>query len=254
MALELSGRVALVTGATGGLGRAIATEFYKMGATVVMTGRDIDKLHNLRDKIVSANTASAKIPAPICAQIDLTATDAEQTLVSYTVSHAGRLDILVNNAGIADGQMFLKTSHDFMARMMHVNFTVPYFLMQASLPHMLRNKYGRIINITSIAGVAGDAGISAYAASKGALAAASKSVAAEYGRRNITVNCVAPGTVDTGALTKIPQKRLDEIKSATPIRRLGRPDEVANMVAFLATERASYINGQQILVDGGLIR
>ena len=247
MSGNLEGRVAIVTGATGGMGRAIVTEFYKQGATVIMTGRNIDKLNTLRDTIIK------KVP-PTGISLDLTATDVEKTLIDYTIRTANRLDILVNNAGNTDGQMFLKTSHDFLNRVMHINFTTPYFIMQAALTQMLKNRYGRIINITSIAGHSGDAGLSAYAASKGALAAASKSIAVEYGRRNITVNCVAPGTIDTDAVTKIPEAHQAEIKHAIPLRRYGKPEEVAALVAFLASEQASYINGQQILIDGGLIR
>lgn len=255
MSGNLEGRVAIVTGATGGMGRAIVTEFYKQGATVIMTGRDIDKLNTLRDTIVKkVPSLSPKTPAPTGISLDLTATDVEKTLIDYTIRTANRLDILVNNAGNTDGQMFLKTSHDFLNRVMHINFTTPYFIMQAALTPMLKNRYGRIINITSIAGHSGDAGLSAYAASKGALAAASKSIAVEYGRRNITVNCVAPGTIDTDAVAKIPEARQAEIKSAIPLRRYGKPEEVAALVAFLASEQASYINGQQILIDGGLIR
>lgn len=255
MAYNLEGRVAVVTGATGGMGRAIAAELYRQGATVVMTGRNIDKLNNLRDVIIKKVTStSPKTPAPMGISLDLTATDVEKTLVEYTIRATNRLDILVNNAGNTDGKMFLKTNHDFLNRVMHINFTTPYFIMQAALPQMLKNKYGRIINITSIAGHSGDAGLSAYAASKGALAAASKSIAVEYGRRNITVNCVAPGTIDTDAVTKIPDVRQAEIKHAIPLRRYGKPEEVAALVAFLASEQASYINGQQILIDGGLIR
>lgn len=255
MSGNLEGRVAIVTGATGGMGRAIVTEFYKQGATVIMTGRDIDKLNTLRDTIVKkVPSMSPKTPAPTGISLDLTATDVEKTLIDYTIRTANRLDILVNNAGNTDGQMFLKTSHDFLNRVMHINFTTPYFIMQAALTPMLKNRYGRIINITSIAGHSGDAGLSAYAASKGALAAASKSIAVEYGRRNITVNCVAPGTIDTDAVAKIPEARQAEIKSAIPLRRYGKPEEVAALVAFLASEQASYINGQQILIDGGLIR
>lgn len=255
MSGNLEGRVAIVTGATGGMGRAIVTEFYKQGATVIMTGRDIDKLNTLRDTIVKkVPSTSPKTPAPAGISLDLTATDVEKTLIDYTIRTANHLDILVNNAGNTDGQMFLKTSHDFLNRVMHINFTTPYFIMRAALAQMLKNRYGRIINITSIAGYSGDAGLSAYAASKGALAAASKSIAVEYGRRNITVNCVAPGTIDTDAVEKIPEARQAEIKSAIPLRRYGKPEEVAALVAFLASEQASYINGQQILIDGGLIR
>ncbi len=253
MTQDLKGRVALITGATGGIGSAIATEFYRHGASLVLTSRNLEALYTLRDKIVE--TCDIQNDAyPVCIALDLTAIDADKTLISQTISATDRLDILINNAGMIDGQMFLKTGKSFMAKMMHTNFETPYFLMQAALPHMLKNKFGRIINITSIAGYMGDAGMSAYAASKGALASASKSVAAEYGRRNITVNCIAPGIVNTEATKKLSPEIAKAIKSQIPSRRFARPEEIAYTAAFLASEAAAYINGQQIHLNGGLIR
>lgn len=251
MNLNLNNRTALITGATGGIGTAIATEFFNQGARVVLTGRNIEKLNSIHDKLVATNRNT---PEPICIPLDLTAIDAEYTLMERIINACGRLDILVNNAGIVDGRMLLKSDSQYLSKMMHVNFTVPYNLSCAAIPHMKRNKYGRIISITSIAGYMGDAGMSAYAASKGALASATKSIATEYGRRGITANCVAPGIVDTDATKKIDPKYKDTIRSQIPSRRFGKPEEVAYLVAFLASEFAAYINGQQIHINGGWIR
>lgn len=250
---DLDGRVAIITGATGGIGSAIATEFYNLGAKLVITARDQDKLIVLGNKIAEKSTRENNIK-PLCIPLDLTAIDAEKVLISRTIETYGKLDILVNNAGLVEGCMFLKTDKEFMSKMMQVNFITPYFLTQAALIYMLKNKFGRIINITSIAGFMGDAGMSAYAASKGAMASAAKSIAAEYGRRNITVNCIAPGIIDTEATKKLPPERAKELKAQIPMRRFGKPEEVAALVAFLASERAAYINGQQYHLNGGLVR
>lgn len=255
MNIDFQGRCALITGATGGIGSAIAKEFYNSGANIVITGRDMDKLNALRDKIVAQTPKDGiRHIKPTCVALDLTAIDAANTLIDNTIGSLGQLDILINNAAKVDGQMFLKTDQSFVQHIMHTNFTVPYNLMQLSLPHMLRGKYGRIINITSIAGQIGDAGMSAYAATKGALASATKSVATEYGRRGITANCIAPGIVDTDAAKKLPEERQKELKSQIPMRRFARPEEVAYMATFLASEYAAYVTGQQINVNGGLLR
>lgn len=251
MKLNLENRVALITGATGGIGIAIATELFNQGAKVVLTGRNIEKLNTIHNKLVAS---APKNPAPVCIPMDLTAIDAEETLINQVIEHCGRLDILVNNAGIVDGCILLKTNKQYADKMMHVNFTVPYNLSRYAIPQMTQHKYGRIISITSIAGYMGDSGMSAYAASKGALASATKSIAAEYGRRGITANCIAPGIIDTEVTKKINQTHKDNMRAQIPCRRFGKPEEVAYLVAFLASEYAAYINGQQIHINGGLIR
>lgn len=248
----LRGRVAIITGATGSIGGAIATEFYNQGAQVVLTGRRHDELEKLSANL-TANQTKYQL-TPLCVPLDLTATDADKTLVSAAIEKFDRLDIVINNAGDINGYMFLKTTPEILNRIMNLNFTVPYNICRTALPHMLRGKYGRIINITSIAGYFGDAGMSAYAASKGGLASATKSIATEYGRRNITANCIAPGVIDTPQIQKIPAERRKELRNLTPAHRFGKPEEVAHLASFLASERAAFINGQQIHINGGLIR
>lgn len=249
---DLSGRVAIITGATGGIGTALATEFYKQGASLALTGRDPDALLRLSDKLTEDESSDA--PAPLCICADLTAIDAPRTIVQRAAEHFGRLDILVNNAAIIEGQMFLKTSESFLNKMTHTNYTVPYQLSQNALPYMLKQKFGRLIYITSVAGCMGDAGMSAYAGSKAAVAGMAKSVATEYGRRNITANCIAPGIVDTQAIKKLPPERQKALKEMIPARRFAQPEEIAYLAVFLASERAAYINGQQIHINGGLVR
>lgn len=242
---SLEGRTAIITGATGDIGTAIAQEYYNLGANLILTGRNEQKLKELAERMPQ-NTNFVIL--------DLTAFDAETKLVDYTIQKFGNVDILVNNAAIVEGGFFLKTDNNFLQRMFEVNFFAPYRLMQKTLPYMLKNKFGRIINITSLAGETGDAGMSVYAASKAALAGASKSIAAEYGRRNITTNCIAPGIINTESTKFIPKDYADNIKNQIPIRRFGKPEEVASLAAYLASERASYINGQVININGGLYR
>ena len=232
----LNNRVAIITGATGGIGHALAKEFYSLGTNLVLTGRNIEQLNMLCENLTKIKSDA---PAPLCVCADLTAIGIEEQ---------------INNAALVEGQMFLKTDNAFLAKMMHTNFTAPYTLSRLALPHMLKNKYGRIICITSIAGYMGDSGMSAYAASKGAMASAAKSIATEYGRRGITANCIAPGIVDTPATKKLPEERRKELKNMIPARRFAQADEIAYLASFLASERAAYINGQQIHINGGLVR
>lgn len=255
MEYNLNGKTAIITGATGGIGSAITTELYKAGANLVLTGRDIKKLENLSAKLCEADDGTNKTKKRITfLPLDLTAIEAEETLVKHAVNMFNRIDILVNNAALIEGKLFLKTDDKFLAKIMQINFIAPYRLMQQTLPYMLKNKFGRIINITSIAGNAGDAGLSAYSASKGALSSASKAVATEYGRRGITVNCIAPGLIETEAIKIISNEYIKDIKKQIPMRRFGKPDEIASLVAYLASEKSAYINGQIINVNGGLLR
>lgn len=251
MQYNLNNKIAIITGATGGIGRALATEFYSMGTGMVLTGRNIEQLNMLCENLTKIKSDA---PVPLCICADLTTPGIEEQIIQHAIEHFGRLDILINNAAIIEGQMFLKTDNAFLEKMMYTNFTVPYTLSRLALPHMLKNKYGRIIYITSVTGYTGDAGMSAYAASKGAVASAAKSIAAEYGRRGITANCIAPGIVDTEATKKLPEERCKELKNMIPARRFAHPEEIAYLASFLASERAAYINGQQIHINGGLVR
>ncbi len=250
----LKDRVVIITGATGGIGSAMATEFYKQGSQVVLIGRAHDKLTALHDKLVSIDTDTTYTLEPFCIQTDLTAIEATKSLIQETAKKFGRIDVVINNAARLDSRLFLRSDMTFLQNMTHINFIVPYNLCKNALPYMLKNEYGRIINLTSIAGVFGDAGTTAYAASKGAVASFTKSLAAEYGKRGITANCIAPGVINTDATKKIPLEMRQELLKSTPAQRFGNPEEVAYLAAFLASERAAYINGQQIQINGGLVR
>jgi 3-oxoacyl-[acyl-carrier protein] reductase len=160
----------------------------------------------------------------------------------------------VNNAGLVQGKPILVSDPEFVARVMLVNYEIPYQLTRNVLSYMRKARYGRVINITSISGQCGDAGLSAYAASKAALHGLSQSAATEYGRYNITVNSIAPGIVETNAIKAMTTEYKQEIKKDIPCHRFAQPEEIANLATFLASEQAAYINGQQIAINGGWYR
>ena len=253
MDIRLDGRVALITGATGGIGSAIATEFFKSGATIVINGRTQEKIDDLRDKLLTGG--DKKDMARIFGiAMDLSTLDSESILVQRTMEKFKKLDILVNNAGATDGQLILGSNPQFVKRVMLINYEQPFQLTRNALTHMRKARYGRIINITSISGQCGDAGLSAYASSKAALHSFTQTIASEYGRYNITANSIAPGIVETNAIKTISEEYKQNAKKMIPVHRFAKPNEVADLATFLASERAAYINGQQIAINGGLYR
>ena len=253
MNINLNGRVAIITGATGGIGCAIAKEFYDSGATVVLNGRSKEKLETLAHDLVSGGTFNE--PKRIkCVPLDLTADDATSELVNQTVNQFKKVDILVNNAASIKAGLIIKTDKKFLERMMLMNYTVPYLLTREALWCMKKQKWGRIINMTSVSGQYGDRGMGAYGSSKSALTSFAKTVAAEYGRYCITANCVAPGVIDTPSTSVMKADYKSDVIERIPVKRLGKPSEVAALIVFLASERAAYINGQEIAINGGLYR
>ena len=253
MDIRLDGRVALITGATGGIGSAITIEFFKSGATVVINGRNQEKIDALTDKLLTGGEkkdASRILGIPM----DLSALDSETNLVQRTVEKFNKLDILVNNAAMIGGNLIARCDPDFVARMMLINYEKPYQLSRNALTVMRKGRYGRIINITSISGQFGDSGLSVYASSKAALHALTQTIASEYGKSNITANSIAPGVVDTDAITVIKDGYKQDTKKLIPCHRFAKPSEIADLATFLASERAAYINGQQIAINGGLYR
>ena len=253
MDIRLDGRIALVTGATGGIGSAIATEFFKSGATIVINGRSQEKIDALTDKLLTGGDKkdAARIGG---IAMDLTALDAETNMIQRVVEKFNKVDILVNNAAEVDGRVIMRCDPDYVSRLMLINYRKPYQLTRNALAHMRKNKYGRIINITSVSGQCGDSGVSAYAGSKAALHAFAQSIAVEYGRYNITANSIAPGIVDTEALKAMTDEYKQSTKKLIPNHRFAKPSEIADLATFLASERAAYINGQQIAINGGLYR
>ena len=255
MDIRLDGRVALITGATGGIGSAIATEFFKSGATVIITGRNSVKTDTTIGNIIKNVGADIVDMLSIHGvKMDLSEPNSGKQLVQYAISKFGKIDILVNNAAVTDGRPITYSEPEFVEHMMMVNYQQPYQLVRNVLPYMRKAQYGRIINITSLTGQCGDPGMSAYASSKAALHALSQSIAVEYGRYNITANSIAPGFVETGALNKVRDEYKENMKKVIPNHRFAQPNEIADLATFLASERAAYINGQQIAINGGLYR
>lgn len=239
----LKDKVALITGASGGIGEAIAREFAKAGAVVVLTGRDKVKLDALAHDI-----------GGIVITADLNQDCAAEKLVADTIDAAGKIDILVNNAGLTRDGLLMRMTDEGFDEVINVNLRAPFKLCRACVTHMMKNRSGRIINISSIVGYIGGAGQVNYAASKGGLVAMTKSIAAEVASRGITANCIAPGFIKT-AMTDVLS---DELKAAylaqIPAGRFGEPSDIANAAIYLASDMAGYVNGQTLHVNGGMGR
>ncbi len=239
---ELTGKVVLITGATGGIGGAIARKMKQAGATVVVSGRNVAKMDaEFGDEYI-------KIPA------DLAAEGGAVELVMNTIEAAGKIDILVNNAGITQDTLLMRMTDEQFDDVINTNLRSCFKMCRAAIMPMMKNRFGRIINMASIIGAIGGPGQANYAASKGGMIAMTKSIAAEVASRGITANCVAPGFIKT-PMTDVLS---DELKAAylaqIPAGRFGEPDDIANACVFLASDGASYINGQVLHVNGGMGR
>ena len=239
---DLTGKVALITGATGGIGGAIAKKMKEAGATVVVSGRNIAKLNSEFDD------SYIKIPA------DLASEGAAIELIMATTEQAGRIDILINNAGITKDTLLMRMTDEQFDDVINTNLRSCFKMCRAAIMPMMKQRFGRIINMASIIGAIGGPGQANYAASKGGMIAMTKSIAAEVGSRGITANCIAPGFIKT-PMTDILS---DELKKAylaqIPAGRFGEPEDIANACVFLASDEASYINGQTLHVNGGMGR
>ncbi len=240
-------RIALVTGASRGIGAAIAHALAARGDHVVCVARNQDKL----DEVVQAiEAAGGKASAMTC---DISDGNALGELVESVAEEHGRLDILVNNAGITRDNLLLRMSDAEWDDVISTNLRSVFVACRAGAKAMLSNRYGRIVNVGSVSGVAGNAGQSNYAAAKAGLIGFTKSLSKEVGKRGITANVVAPGFIRTDMTENLPDKIKDGVKSATSLARMGEPEEIAAAVEFLTGERAGYVTGQVLVVDGGLI-
>jgi 3-oxoacyl-[acyl-carrier protein] reductase len=241
----LSGRVALVTGASRGIGRAIALSLAARGAAVVAAARG----DNAKGTVDAIATAGGQAQA---ADVDVTDGASVERAVAGALEAHGRLDILVNNAGITRDQLMLRMKREDWDAVIATNLTAAFTCVQAVLKTMVKQRSGRIINITSVVGQAGNAGQANYAASKAGLIGLTKALALEVASRNITVNAVAPGMIDTDMTRAIAAQAHGTWAERIPLKRLGTADEVAAAVAFLASDEASYITGQVLAVNGGM--
>jgi 3-oxoacyl-[acyl-carrier protein] reductase len=240
---DLSGRTALVTGASGGIGASIATALHSRGAVVALSGtrrEALDKLATELGERVHVVTA------------DLSDRASVETLVPAAETAMGSLDILVNNAGLTRDGLFMRMKDEDWDKVLAVNLTAGFILSRAALRGMMKRRHGRIIGITSIVGVTGNPGQGNYAASKAGMIGMSKSLAAEVASRNITVNCIAPGFIETAMTSELNDKQKEGILGNVPTGRLGTSDEIAASAVFLASNEAAYITGQTLHVNGGM--
>jgi 3-oxoacyl-[acyl-carrier protein] reductase len=241
---DLAGQKALVTGASGGIGGAIARALHAQGAAVVLAGT--------REAALAALAAELGERTHILTA-DLSQPDEPERLVREAEATLGQLDILVNNAGITrDGLAMRMRDGDWQA-VLEINLTAGFRLIRAALRGMLRRRYGRIVSISSISGVAGNAGQANYAASKAAMIAMSKSIAAEVATRGITVNCIAPGLIGTAMTDKLSDDQRARLMAAIPMERFGTSEEVAAAAVYLASAEAAYVTGQTLHVNGGMV-
>jgi len=243
--LNLDGKVALVTGASRGIGRAIAMRLAAQGATVVAAARGTNAAAVVDEITAAGGHATAQA-------IDITDTASVAAAVGATLATYGRLDILVNNAGITKDQLMLRMKREDWDAVLSTNLTGAYTCVQAVLKTMVKQRSGRIINITSVVGQAGNAGQANYAASKAGLIGFTKALALEIASRGVTVNAVAPGLIDTDMTKAISDNAQEDWAARIPLKRLGAPDDIAAAVAFLASDEASYITGQVLAVNGGM--
>ena len=240
---DLSGKNALVTGASGGIGGAIAEALVAAGARVALTGTREDALRNLADRLGESATV---LPC------DLRKADDSAALPGRTEEALGSLDILVNNAGMTRDNLALRMKDEDWQNVLDVNLTAAFRLTRAALRGMMKRRFGRIIGITSVVGVTGNPGQANYAASKAGMIGMTKSLAQEVANRGITLNCVAPGMIETAMTDALNEQQRERILQAIPVNRLGSPGEVASAVVFLASDEAGYITGQTLHVNGGM--
>jgi 3-oxoacyl-[acyl-carrier protein] reductase len=241
--LDLSGKTVLLTGATGGIGRAIAQTLYCQGANLLLTDMDQGKLDEFASQLgeralgVAVNVADENAP---------------QTLLKAAEQFGG-VDILINNAGVTRDTLSMRMTDEQWDAVLSVNLTSGFRLMRAVIPAMMKKRWGRIISMASIVGVIGNAGQANYSASKAGLIAATKSVAQEVASRGITANAIAPGFIATAMTESLPDNFKQAMLDRIPAKRMGTPQDIANVVAFLASDESVYITGQTINVNGGML-
>ena len=240
---NLKKRNIIVTGASGGIGNSIVKILSENGANLLATGTKIEKLEELKSKFENIKIL----------KFDISQKDQiEQFIENASKELGGNLDCIVNNAGITQDNLAIRMSLDEWTKVLDINLTSTFLFCKFGIKKMLKNKAGKIINITSVVGHTGNLGQSNYTASKAGIIAMSKSLAIEYAKKNINVNCISPGFIQTAMTDKIDEKFKEIIISKIPAARMGEPEDVANAVLFLASDQSNYINGETLHVNGGM--
>ena len=240
---NLENKNIIVTGASGGIGNSIIKKLNEAGANILASGTRIEKLEEIKK-----NYKNIKI-----LKFDISQSDKiEEFIENATSELGGSLDGLVNNAGITQDNLAIRMSLDEWQKVININLTSTFLMSKFAIKKMLKNKSGKIVNITSVVGHTGNIGQANYTASKAGTVAMSKSLAIEYAKKNINVNCISPGFIKTAMTDKIDEKFKEAILSKIPSARLGEPDDIANAVVFLSSEQSNYINGETLHVNGGM--
>ena len=240
--INFKGKKILITGATGGIGYALVKKFLSLDGTVLATGTNTEKLDSLKKEFPNLNVL----------KFDISDHSKVEEFIENVASQMVGLDVLVNNAGITMDNLSLRMKDEEWKKVIDINLSSTFYLCKYAIKKMLKNKYGRIVNITSIVGHTGNLGQTNYSASKAGIVAMSKSLAIEYAKKNINVNCISPGFIKTAMTSKLDEKFKDLIISKIPSARLGEPEDIANAVIFLASDQSNYINGETIHINGGM--
>jgi 3-oxoacyl-[acyl-carrier protein] reductase len=244
--MRLNGKIALVTGASQGIGEAIARRFASEGAVALCAARSADKLSTLVGSIEAAGGKARAIALDVSDPASIAAA------IKGIADGEGRLDVLVNNAGITEDNLILRMTKESWDRVIATNLTGAFLLSQAAIRMMIRQRAGRIVNITSVVGLMGNAGQANYAAAKAALVGLTKSLAREVGSRQVTVNAIAPGFIATAMTEKMTDAAKEGLSSQIPLGRLGSPEDIASAALYLASDEAGYVTGHVMNVSGGL--
>ena len=239
---DLKNKNIIVTGASGGIGNSIVEKLNDCGANVLASGTRLEKLEELKNKFNNIKIL----------KFDISQSDKIEEFIDNAANELGGLDCIVNNAGITQDNLAIRMSIDEWKKVIDINLTSTFLMSKFAIKKMLKNKKGKIINITSVVGHTGNLGQANYTASKAGLVAMSKSLAIEYAKKNINVNCISPGFIKTAMTDKIDEKFKDVIISKIPSARLGEPEDIANAVLFLASDNSNYINGETLHVNGGM--
>ena len=240
---DLRGKKIIVTGASGGIGNSIIEKLHQAGANILASGTRVEKLDELKNKYASIKTL----------KFDISHNDKiEEFIENADKELGGNIDCLVNNAGITQDNLAIRMSLEEWQKVIDINLTSTFLMSKFVIKKMLKNKYGRIVNITSVVGHTGNLGQVNYTASKAGIIAMSKSLAIEYAKKNININCISPGFIKTAMTDKLDDKFKEAIISKIPSARLGEADDIANAVLFLCSNQSSYINGETLHVNGGM--